>query len=116
MRVEATVGGALIAVQRRDIDQDDAQDANFFDADYSIAASTGNLMWEGSWAAVELLRDPSSWLAELLVGKRVVELGAGIGLLGLDAHFPLAFVSEALMQERPRRVNIFLLVRFDHWH
>jgi hypothetical protein len=42
------------------------------------------VMWEGSWAAIELLRS-NSWLVSLLAGKRTVELGSGIGLLGLCA-------------------------------
>ena len=82
--VQAVVQGTCVSVQRKDLEgEEEWQDENFFDAEYSIAASTGMLMWEGSWAAVELLRDPQSWLTQLLHGKRVVELGAGIGLLGL---------------------------------
>jgi predicted nicotinamide N-methyase len=42
-------------------------------------------MWEGSWACIELLRRDASWLTEMLRGRRVVELGSGIGLLGLCA-------------------------------
>ena len=43
------------------------------------------LRWEGSWACIELLRTEPSWLAHALGGRKVVELGSGIGLLGLCA-------------------------------
>ena len=82
----AEVQGTRIVVQRKDLEaEDDSQDPNFFDSDYSIAASTGMVVWEGSWVLIELLRDPSHWLCGRLRGKRVVELGAGTGLLGLCA-------------------------------
>ena len=84
--VAASVDGLRIAVRRRNIEEeDDVVDPCFFDADYSVAASTGSLMWEGSWACIELLRQSDSWLRVMLAGKRVIELGSGIGLLGLCA-------------------------------
>ena len=85
LRVEATVQGTTVCVLRKDLEADDGVDPNFFEEDYTVAASTGMVMWEGSWAAVELLRDPQSWLTSALRGRRVVELGSGIGLLGLAA-------------------------------
>ena len=85
VEVRACVQGVELLVQRRNIEESDEVDPCFFDADYSVAASTGSLMWEGSWACIELLRDAQSWLSEALRGKAVVELGSGIGLLGLCA-------------------------------
>ena len=85
--VRACVQGVELSVRRRDFNADDgAQDPFFFDQDYSVAAATGQLMWEGSWALVQLLQDQESWLAKRLAnGTRTLELGAGIGLLGLSA-------------------------------
>lgn len=49
-----------------------------------MAASTAWLVWEGSWALIELLRrENDPWLRRLVDGRRVLELGAGTGLLGL---------------------------------
>ena len=82
----ATVCGHQVAVLRRDPDADDGVDPCFFEADFTVAASTARLIWEGSWALVELLRrERDSWLRELVRGRRVLELGAGTGMLGLAA-------------------------------
>ena len=114
IEVTASVQGVRVVVRRRDIDNEEGPDPYFFEADYSVAASTGMLMWEGSWAAIELLRRSAVgggegggegrrgggkargagegsgrsgvddlWLQRLVRGRRVVELGSGIGLLGL---------------------------------
>ena len=82
----AVVNGCRISVRRKDLEAEDGcQDPNFFDEDYSIAASTGMVVWEGSWVLIEALSDPEHWLSARLRGRRVVELGAGTGLLGLCA-------------------------------
>uniref|UniRef100_A0A7S0L401 Calmodulin-lysine N-methyltransferase n=1 Tax=Coccolithus braarudii TaxID=221442 RepID=A0A7S0L401_9EUKA len=81
--VAATVNGRTVSILRKDLEAEEGQDPHFFDADYSVAASTAWLVWEGSWAVVQLLREQESWLSQLVVGKHVLELGSGTGLLGL---------------------------------
>lgn len=104
--VHARVLGHQVTVLRKDIENvDEGQDPYFFEEvrafpqrpaspcalthlprpqDYSVAASTAWLVWEGSWALIELLRrEEDAWLRRLVAGKRVLELGAGTGLLGL---------------------------------
>ena len=103
----ATVQGTKICVRRKDLEaEDDCQDPNFFDEDYSIAASTGMVVWEGSWALIALLRDPSHWICARLRGARVVELGAGTGLLGLCAA---AAGGSVLLTDVPAVVSEMLL-------
>ncbi len=105
--VEATVAGTRIVVQRRNIEEaEDEVDPNFFDADYSIAASTGSLMWEGSWAVIEQLRRQDAWLTERLRGAKCVELGSGIGLLGCAAA---AVGAHVLLTDVPAIVDTVLL-------
>ena len=81
-----------VVVRRRDLEWgEDFVDPSFFDPGYSVAASTGHVMWEGSWALIRLLqslpdapqRAGGGRLSRLVRGRRVVELGAGTGLLGL---------------------------------
>ena len=80
-----TMHGQRILVHTKDLMEEDGQDPYFFDEDYSIAASTGWVVWEGSWAVIELLRDESSWLREMVHHRLLLELGSGTGLLGLCA-------------------------------
>ncbi|PNH00633.1 hypothetical protein TSOC_013531, partial [Tetrabaena socialis] len=73
------------------------QDPYFFDQDYTIAGSTGFLLWEANWLLLRLLRGapspspaqpaarPTLHLGRLLRGRRVLELGSGTGLAGLCA-------------------------------
>lgn len=85
------VADAKLCVAQRDVrgsnddqtsDDEAALDSDFFAADYSIAASTGHAVWESSWCCVAALNADVAPFAALR-GKRVVELGAGTGLLGL---------------------------------
>ena len=106
--VETTLRGRKIRVLRKDLEADDldgSQDPFFFDADYDVAASTGMVVWEGSWALVEALADPDSWVSAKLRGARVVELGAGTGLLGLCAAVAGA---DVLMTDVPAVVSEML--------
>jgi len=77
-------------------DDDDWMDPNFFDEGYSVAATTGFCrVWEGAEVLTRLLEEgcdgdddsdastPS--LRSRVAGKRVLELGSGVGLCGIAA-------------------------------
>jgi predicted RNA methylase len=66
-----------------DDDDDDELDANFFEPDYELAATTGSNVWESSFVCASALNDPDMHVFDGIRGKRVVELGAGVGLLSL---------------------------------
>jgi hypothetical protein len=70
-------------------DDDDWVDPNFFDDGYTVAATTGFCrVWEGAEVLTRLLEDDSDVDASLrrrVAGKRVLELGAGVGLCGIAA-------------------------------
>ena len=86
--------GASLLIARRDIapasgsrsgSDDDFVDPNFFDDDYSVAATTGVCrVWEGAAVLVRHLGECEALRARLR-GRRVLELGAGVGLCGLAA-------------------------------
>ena len=64
---------------------DEWTDPHFFDEDYSVAATTGFCRaWEGAEVLTRLMASDET-LRGRLRGKRVVELGAGVGLCGLAA-------------------------------
>mmetsp|Transcript_10009 Transcript_10009/g.25874 ORF Transcript_10009/g.25874 Transcript_10009/m.25874 type:complete len:261 (-) Transcript_10009:490-1272(-) len=50
---------------------------------YTLQAATSSLIWDASFAVIQLLKPGPASLSQLLVGKRVLELGSGIGLAGL---------------------------------
>ena len=80
--------GASLLIARRDIapasgsrsgSDDDFVDPNFFDDDYSVAATTGVCrVWEGAAVLVRHLGECEALRARLR-GRRVLELGAGVG-------------------------------------
>eukprot|EP00039_Didymoeca_costata_P003880 m.70291 g.70291 ORF g.70291 m.70291 type:complete len:145 (+) comp12121_c0_seq7:217-651(+) len=83
-----TVGDHTVTVTCRNLqaeDFDDNLDSNFFEEDYTLAATTGMMVWEGTWSFVELLRTNRESIVDRLKGRRVLELGAGTGLAGLCA-------------------------------
>ena len=81
--VTAECGGVTVRILRKNLEEDDGQDANFFDADYSVAGATGFTVWDGAWAMIEQIR--SSEMGNRILGKKVIELGSGTGLAGLCA-------------------------------
>lgn len=85
VRRVAVGDGRSVAVLVRDLTDDDSGlDPNFFDAEYSIEAATGNQLWEGARElARELARGPLG--ARVAAGAPIIELGAGTGLAGLSA-------------------------------
>lgn len=73
-------------------EDDYAVDPNFFDEGYSMAGSTGFKVWTGSRLLIEALTWPQDTDCERLKeiqecvenddGTRVIELGAGVGVVG----------------------------------
>ncbi len=94
--VRAEVAGFTITAMRRNLEADEANDFFDFDADNPVAVSTGTLLWDASWLIISLLQEdeaqtsggtpvlPSGLgLRAAIRGRRVLELGSGIGLAGL---------------------------------
>ena len=81
--IRATVHDAVISCSRRNLECiDECPDVWLFEPDYTLAASTGFLLWPGTWV---LLRHLNKSLGDFFHGKKVIELGSGIGLAGLGA-------------------------------
>ena len=81
-------GSSLRVLQRRmraDDDDADDLDTNFFEPDYDLAAATGSNVWESSFVCANALNDAptAARVFDRLRGRRVVELGAGVGLLSV---------------------------------
>ena len=84
--VSACVGGCTVTIARKNLDYDEVeQDVYLFEPDYTIAGSTGFLLWPGTWVLIDLLNDQAGPLAPRLHGRRAIELGSGTGLAGLCA-------------------------------
>ena len=52
----------FVQIDHRDLlkeDYDECIDTSFFEPDYTVAAATAELIWEGSWTMIELLRGVS---------------------------------------------------------
>jgi predicted nicotinamide N-methyase len=79
--VTAHVHGTTLYCKRRNLECiDELPDVWLFEPDYTLAASTGFLLWPGSWVVMKHLEQD---LGNFLLGKKVIELGSGIGLAGL---------------------------------
>ncbi|KAK3263562.1 hypothetical protein CYMTET_27645 [Cymbomonas tetramitiformis] len=116
VEVRSNVKGIELTVSRRNLEREDYVDPCFFDEDYSIAASTGFTVWDGSWAFIKLLNTISSengpaeeFIAKLR-GARVVELGSGTGLGGLSAA---AAGSHVLLTDLPQVTEGMLIKNIE---
>ncbi|KAG2451548.1 hypothetical protein HYH02_004146 [Chlamydomonas schloesseri] len=58
--VTVAIAGVNITIAKRNLEHFDAQDPYFFDSDYTIAGSTGFLLWEANWLLLRLLRGPAA--------------------------------------------------------
>ena len=74
-----------MTIARKNLDYEVEQDVYLFEPDYTIAGSTGFLLWPGTWVLIDLLNDQTGPLAPRLHGRRAIELGSGTGLAGLCA-------------------------------
>jgi predicted nicotinamide N-methyase len=78
-----TVGERTIVILEQRLDEaDDAEDAidSFFFAAESLATLTSQKVWDSAELAVKFLEEHAS---DLILDKRVLELGSGTGFVGL---------------------------------
>eukprot|EP00892_Ulva_mutabilis_P002281 jgi/Ulvmu1/12053/UM083_0066.1 len=77
-------GVELVCIQFRHVDEDGVN-PHLFDEDFSPAVSTGlSKVWGGTHALLRFLQSTESAHME---GRAVLELGAGLGLVGICAAF-----------------------------
>jgi predicted nicotinamide N-methyase len=88
---------------------DSVGDPNFFDKGYTLAASTGFCVWAGARFMLDSLVSASTseptltmWQRRMEAGARVIELGAGVGLLGTGLA---AAGAQVLMTDLPSLVD-----------
>lgn len=77
--VSVEAAGCTLRILRRDLEEDNV-DPCFFEPTYTVAGSTGFVVWEGSWM---LMNYVATQMRDEIRGKKVVELGSGTGLAGL---------------------------------
>jgi hypothetical protein len=62
--VSAEVAGCRISIARKNLEYDAEElDVYLFEPDYTIAGSTGFLLWPGTWVLLDLLRGEARALA-----------------------------------------------------
>ena len=80
VEVKATCCGREVIIIRKDLDEDDGQDPNFFDTDYTVAGATGFTIWDGAWSLIQQVDEK---LHTMFKNKKIIELGSGTGLAGI---------------------------------
>lgn len=66
-----------------DDDDDDTIESNFFDSEFTLATATAASIWESTWRFIQLFREQPDEFGAQFRARRVVELGCGVGALGL---------------------------------
>ncbi|KAL7516249.1 hypothetical protein ACHAWX_001281 [Stephanocyclus meneghinianus] len=97
--------------QRSEQDEDECRvDPNFFDAGYTMAGSTGFTIWTGTRLLIEALCwrqdcycDRLITIQRRLVNARVLELGAGVGVVG--AYIAASLGGTVLLTDLPTLVE-----------
>jgi predicted nicotinamide N-methyase len=83
------VGDCRVVACRRAVEEEAADDgvveSCLFDDEHGLEAFTGLTVWDATWCLVALLQSDEALRQLLAAGARVIELGAGIGCVGLAA-------------------------------